>query len=49
MIYKAVDVRAKPVSNDFGDNLEDFIEETNRPEFINRRSPLFLQKQSKHS
>ena len=39
-------MRAKPVSKDFGDDLEDCIEETNRSKFINHRSPLFLRNES---
>ena len=35
-------MRAKPVNKDFRNDFEDCIEETNRAEFINHRSPIFL-------
>jgi len=39
-------VRTKLVCEDFGDNLEDDIEETYRPEFFDHRRTFFLQNES---
>ena len=42
LVHKEVDVRTKPVSENFIDDLEYDIEETNRPELIDYKSTLFL-------
>ena len=42
-------MKAKPVSKDFGDDIEDGIEKTNRSKLINHRSTVFLRDESNQS
>ena len=41
LIHKDLNVRVDSVCKDFGDDLDDDIEETNTPELINIESPFF--------
>ena len=46
MFYKKLNVRTKPVGKNFGDDLDDDVEKTNKPEFIDQRSTLCFQDES---
>jgi len=41
LINKKVNVRAKPIGENFSDNLYNSVEEVNRPEFTDQRSTFF--------
>ena len=49
LINNEVDVRTKPISKNFKDDLEDDIENTNRSELIVHRNTLFLHNESNQS
>ena len=49
LVHKEMGVRTKPVCKNFGDDIKDDIEETNKAKLINHRSTLFLRNESYQS
>ena len=48
-VHKLMNMGTKSICKNLGNNLEDATEETNRPELIKKRSPLFLWNESHQS
>ena len=49
MVHKEVDVRTKSARKNFGDDLNDSIEETNRPNSLTIEALFFLRNKSNQS